>query len=192
MKRLYTQLDELEELVREISSCESPQQTMTVAYLRDISSLLALVSAVREGNFERHLEAEREMLKQVFAFDHQNYSRYLTFQHVLLTDLKSSNNPAYQELLERGFGANYSGEKFATVHGDLVTEYFNRETKGTAGPFRSGFSTNIETTNNWVKTIHITQRFALQCVINLTSKPRRLTKSLRIAVKQNTIAMSLL
>ncbi|XP_057316865.1 uncharacterized protein LOC130657893 [Hydractinia symbiolongicarpus] len=141
------ELDEFEELVREISSCESPQQTMTVAYLRDISSLLALVSAVREGNFERHLEAEREMLKQVFAFDHQNYSRYLTFQHVLLTDLKSSNNPAYQELLERGFGANYSGEKFATVHGDLVTEYFNRETKGTAGPFRSGFSTNIDTTN---------------------------------------------
>ena len=45
---------------------------MTVAYLRDISALHAMVSAVREGGLERHLQAEREMLKHCLAFDHIN------------------------------------------------------------------------------------------------------------------------
>ena len=168
-----------EEIFEELTSARSPQQSMTVAYLRDISSLLALVSAVREGDFERHLQAERQMLKQVFALDHQNYSRYLTFQHVFLTDLKSSNNKAYQGLSERGYGANYSGEKFATVHGDFVTEYFIRETKGTASPFRSGYSTNVDTTNKWVKTVHIHAklRLAMRDKLNIktTSTHKELT-----------------
>ena len=51
------------------------ESKMTIRYLRDISSLLALVSAVREKNLERHLQAEREMLKYCFAFDHINYAR---------------------------------------------------------------------------------------------------------------------
>ena len=128
---------------------------MTVAYLRDVSSMLSLVVSVREGDIELHLQAERNMLKQVFAFDHQNYARYLSYQHVLLNDLKIKNNAAYKDLKLKGMGANYSGSKFAAVHGDLVTEYFNRETKGTAGPFRQGYSTNIETTNKWVNIVHI-------------------------------------
>ena len=32
---------------------------LTVAYLKDVSALLALVSTVREGDFERHLQSER-------------------------------------------------------------------------------------------------------------------------------------
>ena len=61
---------------------------MVVAYLRDVSSILALVSSVRAGTIELRLEAERDMLKHLFAFDHQNYARYLSYQHVLLNDLK--------------------------------------------------------------------------------------------------------
>ena len=36
-------------------------------------------------------------------------------------------------------GGSISGQKFYSIHGDLVTELFNKETKGTAGPFRAGF-----------------------------------------------------
>ena len=36
-----------------------------------------------------------------------------------------------------------------------MTELFNRETKGTSGLFRSGFSTDIDAVNTWVNTIHI-------------------------------------
>ena len=59
---------------------------MTMQYLKDISMMLAIVSAVREGDIFKHLQAEREMLKLVFAFGHVQYARYNTFQHVLLSN----------------------------------------------------------------------------------------------------------
>ena len=61
---------------------------MTISYLKDISSLLALISGVREGNFDLHMQAAREMLKYCFAFDHINHSRYLSFQHVYFLNLE--------------------------------------------------------------------------------------------------------
>ena len=69
--------------------------------------------------------------------------------------MRMTNVQAFQDLKVRGFGANYTGSKFSTVHGDLVTEYFNPETKGTAGPFRLGYSNNVDLVNNWVGTAHI-------------------------------------
>ena len=34
------------------------EASMTISYLKDVSIMLVMVSAVREGNFERHLQAE--------------------------------------------------------------------------------------------------------------------------------------
>jgi hypothetical protein len=131
---------------------------MTISYLTDVSLLLALVSAVREKDLTRHMQAEREMLSLCFAFDHINYARYMSFQHVNLLMLEMCHDPAFTELSERGFGGSLSGEKFSAIHGDLITEIYNGETKGTAGPFRSGYSTDITTVNTWVKTSHIHAR----------------------------------
>ena len=36
-------------------------------FIKNVSSFLALVSVVREKNFERHLQAELEMVKYCFA-----------------------------------------------------------------------------------------------------------------------------
>ena len=49
------------------------------------------------------------------------------------------------------------GENIKNIkrHGDLETEHFNRETKGTAGPFKSGYSMNIKAANRWIKTGHL-------------------------------------
>eukprot|EP00794_Sanderia_malayensis_P017905 gene17905-19683_t len=145
-------LDAFEEIVKGIEMTSGSKSEMTVVFLQDISSLQALVSAVRDGDLELHLTAERDMLCYVFAFDHQNYARYLSYQLVFLEDPKALNHAAYQDLLTRGLGANYSGPKFASVHGDLVTEYFNRETKGTeklrsykTDPFSDGPATEIST-----------------------------------------------
>ena len=162
-------IKEFQKLCSDITSVKGGQDGMTVAYLRDVSAVLALVAAVREKDIALHLEAERDMLKHIFAFDHQNYSRYLSYQHVLLNHHQLHNSNAFQDLKERGIGANYSGSKFAAVHGDLVTEYFNRETKGTAGPFRQGYSTNIASTNKWVNTIHIHAklRMAMRDKVNI-------------------------
>ena len=81
------------------------------------------------------------MLKHVFIFDHQNHSRYLSYQHVLSNHHQYWNSLAFQDFFYRGFKASYSGNKIATVHGDIVREHFNKETEGTAGPLRRENST---------------------------------------------------
>ena len=65
------------------------------------------------------------------------------------------NPRAYNDLMERGFEASITGQKFSSIHGDLITELFNKQTKGTSAPFRSGFSTDFEAVNRWISTIHI-------------------------------------
>ena len=93
------------------------------------------------------------MLKLVFAFDHVHYAKYNTFRHVLLTTMQQNNEDAFTHLLK--YEETSTGLPFSAIHGDLVTEHFNRETKGTAGPFRSGYSTDLHALNRWVKTSHI-------------------------------------
>ena len=44
------------------------------------------------------MQAERQMFKLLFAFIHQNYSRYLSYQHVLLSDMKENNTIAFHDL----------------------------------------------------------------------------------------------
>ena len=67
-----------------------------------------------------------------------------------------------------------SGDPFSTIHGDLITELFNKETKGTGGPFRAGFSTNSEAVNKWVHTIHIhaVLRKALRTSLHMKSSSK--------------------
>ena len=48
------------------------QKVIKMVWLWHSSSLLALVSSAREGDMDRHLQAERYMIKQLFSFDHQN------------------------------------------------------------------------------------------------------------------------
>ena len=131
------------------------QSKMTVAYLKDISSLLPSATAVRGGDFQLHMEAERDMLKYCFAFDHINYAPYMSFQHVFLSGLEAKGDPAIDNLTKRGIGGSLSGDKFSSVHVDLITEMLNGETKRQAGPHRSGHSTNVDAVNTWIKTTHI-------------------------------------
>ena len=101
------------------------------------------------------------MLKQVLAFNHQNYARFCSYQHVYFRFLGKDKHPAFRDLKERGFGGSTGGEPFSSIHGDLITELFNKETKGAGGPFRAGFNTNIEAVDTWVKAIHIHKIFPL-------------------------------
>ena len=104
-----------------MSSSGGTQSDIVTGYLKDVSEMLALISAVRENNIERHLQAERALLPQLFAFGHMNYARYLTFQHVTLTNLHQTNPAAWAELKENGFGGSLSGGAFSTVHGEVTT-----------------------------------------------------------------------
>ena len=48
---------------------------MAICFIKNVSSILALVSAIWENNFEWNLQAECEMVKYCFAFNHMNHAR---------------------------------------------------------------------------------------------------------------------
>ena len=105
------------------------------------------------------LRAQRDLLPLPFAFNHQNYSRYLTTNHVELTNLPSKNHTAYKDLWylqTYGIGASLSGKKFSTIPGDLVTEVtINRKLKLHGGPMRERHSTRFDAENDFVLSSHI-------------------------------------
>ena len=78
-------------LVEAVLTAIRTHSQMTISYLKDVSIMLAIVSAVREGYLKRYLQAERQMLKLMFEFDHIHYARYSTFQHVNILDLGCRN-----------------------------------------------------------------------------------------------------
>ena len=86
---------EFDELCRKVLHFSvGTEEHLSVQYLKDISLILALVSAVREGNFERHRQVEKNMAGLCFAFDHPNYARYVSYQHAYLSKLKDDNKGA--------------------------------------------------------------------------------------------------
>ena len=139
-----------------MSSTGGTEAEMRIEYLTDVSTMLAFISSVREKHIERHLQAERALLPQLFAFGHINYARYLTYQHVTLTNLHKTNPTAWTELKENGFGGSLTGGSFSTVHGDFITEVtVNREVKVRGCPMQGGFSTSLKAEDAFVKTSHL-------------------------------------
>ena len=53
---------------------------MVVNYLKDVTNMLAIISAVQTGNITQLFQAEKEMVKLIFAFDHIKYARYNSFE----------------------------------------------------------------------------------------------------------------
>ena len=102
-----------------------------------------------------HLECERQFLKLVHAFDHINYARWGSFQHVRIEGMKRLNTEAYQDLKTSGWTASQTGGKFNAVHGDYICERQNADTKSTSGPIKSGIGTSINMFNTWTRTRHI-------------------------------------
>ena len=71
-----------------------------------------------------------------------------------LPELQNINRNALMELTQRGFGGSLSGDSFSCLHGDLMTEILNRQTKRQSGPHCAGFSTGIGKVNTWVATFY--------------------------------------
>ena len=77
--------------------------------LKDLSNMLAVVSAVQTRNIIKHIQAERKML--IVAFVHIN--------SVISQKITCS-------LFKYEFGVTSLVGTFSAIHGDLVTEHFNK------------------------------------------------------------------
>ena len=80
-------LDTFKDIKQHIVSTIVTESQITVKYLKDFSTMLAIVSAVREGSLKGHFSVEREILKLMFDFDLINYAEYITYQNVFLNNL---------------------------------------------------------------------------------------------------------
>ena len=112
------------DLYNRIFKTTGTQGQITVAYLKDVSSLLSLVRSVRDGNFKLHMETQREMLKFCFSFNHINYARYMTYQHLFLSQLEIENHQTVIDLKSR-IGGSLSGSSFSSIYGEFSMDKQN-------------------------------------------------------------------
>ena len=85
------QLSRFEDIVVRVLHFENGSDgELKVKYLKDVSVLLSLVSAVCECNND---QAERNMIYLPFA-----NARYKTYQNVYLSHLKQIDHPAFHDL----------------------------------------------------------------------------------------------
>ena len=121
-----TIMKEYKQLLQSITRMRSQ---MMVNYLKDVSNILAIVSAVQTGNITQYFQAEKQMLKLIFVFHH--------IIPRCLSQLSLKENPqSFKDLLKYGFGAKSSGETSRKIHGNVVKQHFKEESKGTAEPCR--------------------------------------------------------
>ena len=90
------QFEDIEEFV--VTFGKGSAGVLIVNYLKNVTFLLQLVSAVRECNIEQHLLTERNMIYIASAYDHQNYARYNAYQNFYLYPLKQIDHPAFRDL----------------------------------------------------------------------------------------------
>eukprot|EP00794_Sanderia_malayensis_P016261 gene16261-17905_t len=106
----------------EVLRSEETMGELIVKYIKDVSCMLSFIASFREKNMELHLQALQELIPLLFAFNHHNYSRYLTHSHIVLSNMKEEDPDAYDDLSIYGPGISLSGERFSSIPGDLVTE----------------------------------------------------------------------
>ena len=83
-----------EEIKKNLLNTSGTMGNWILQCITHVSAFLSQITAYREKNIELHLQAQRDLLPLLFAFNHQNYSRYLTIHYVELTNLLPSKNPS--------------------------------------------------------------------------------------------------
>ena len=114
---------------------DGPLKMFWNSYLEMVATLLCLIRATREGNWELHLECIKAVLPWFFAYDHTNYVRYLPVYLVHMLEPPDTHPEAYSMLSQGDFGVQRT-----TSHGfsqlpvdQTIEQTLNRNTKTKGG-----------------------------------------------------------
>ena len=134
-----------------------------VSYVTMVSTLLNIIRASREGNFQLHLESIESIIPWCFAYDRTNYSRYLPWYIHSMMELQESNPAAWEYLQNGGFSTQMSNNNtFGRVPMDqAIEETANKDTQTPGGT--KGFSLK----KNAVSKYYITADFRKSCLQQL-------------------------
>ena len=111
-----------------------------MTYIDIVDILLGLIRASREGNWQLHLNAIHSMIPWCFAYDRQNYARYLPIYYAQMTSLPKDHPFSYEHLQQGGLSVQRSEHNpFGKVPFDqTIEETVNKDTQTPGGT--KGFS----------------------------------------------------
>ena len=109
--------------------------------------LLGLIRASREGNWQLHLYAIRNMILWCFAYDKINYARYLPVYYAQMINLPSEHPSVYSNFMNERFSVQLAGESpFGHIPVDQTTEVtVNKDTKSSGGITKYSLKTGAVT-----------------------------------------------
>lgn len=68
-------------------------------FIEMMDILFAFQRSMKTGDWESHLEATKSMLPYFFAYDHHNYSRYLSLYWAEIVSLPETHPGIYKEFM---------------------------------------------------------------------------------------------
>lgn len=129
-----------------------------LGYMDIIQMVLTFIKASKENNLDLHIAALYKLCPLFFAFDHQNYARYVPVYLMSLLNL-TTTHPGATELLKRnGFSVSRSGVPNSRNPVDITIEQtINKHAKSQGGII--GFSRNYSAYYRWCTTRHCRAKY---------------------------------
>ena len=135
--RFVTSIMEFEKFLRENNG---PTSAFWMSYIDMVETLLDLLRATREGNWNLYLQSIGKVIPWMFAYDHQNYARYLPIFYYDMLNLERTHPDIYADFLNGNFSIQLdSTNSFSRLPVDEVIEKtINLDTQTAGGT--KGFS----------------------------------------------------
>ena len=134
-----------------------------LSYVDMTEIVLGLVRASRKGNWLLYLAMIKEMIPWCFAYDRQNYARYLLVYYLEMTRLQIDHPEMNDHFIRGGFSVQLGGTNpFARIPVDqTIEETANKDTQTAGGT--KGFSLQPAA----VARYYITAEYRSRCLRNL-------------------------
>ena len=102
-------------------------------YVKQVESLLHIIRASRQGEWELHLAALEENVKYFFAHDLYKYARFVPVYLAQMQQLKNTDQETWKALEQGDFMVRKSGIPFTNLFVDQKLEQLIRELKVAGG-----------------------------------------------------------
>lgn len=76
-----------------------PTSVFWFSFIKMMNVLFLFRRSVKLGKWEAHLEATRQMIPWMFAYDRQNYSRYLSYYWVEMKKLPETHPAIHNQFM---------------------------------------------------------------------------------------------
>lgn len=131
-------MEQFQAYCEHLRSNNGPLSAFWMSYVDMVGgTLLGLIRASREGDWNAHKASVRRMITWCFAYDRQNYARYLPVYFAEMSQLSNEHPEVYQHYIEGEFSVQLGkNNPFGKIPIDqTIEETANRDTK-TAGGIR--------------------------------------------------------